>query len=265
MEGGERKKRTLGRLSCDTIVYAQIGLAAVQQIQLTRGILSRWVPSRAAIVCSPGCKSSNRQVAARSVRGQAGKSHPNCCWPGPIGAVLPPFLLVPGSQLRPCWVNSTKHNSILFFSIELYTLTSRLRTCESVASSTFAVLSNEICNSQSLDSISVIGISSLAFNQTKSAHCNTAFQLPTSNFQVSPNNHARVLYQTGQKLVEWSEHHGNCSSSHAVSALVESTDSNGVRVDPQAKPPLHPNRPYGSIHSQDRERDLENHIKTPTL
>lgn len=194
MEGErEKERRTLGRLSCDTIAYAQIGLAAVQQIQLTRGILSRWggVPSRAAIVCSPGCKSSNRQVAARSVRGQAGKSNPNCCWPGPIGAFLPSFLLVPGFPTPALLGQFNKTQLNPFFSIELYTLTNRLRTCESVASSTFAVLSNEICNSKSRDSVSVIGILSLAFNRLKSAHCNTS--VPTSNFQVSPNNHARVL------------------------------------------------------------------------
>lgn len=139
----------------------QIGLAADQG---TRGILSKvvgGVPSRAVIVCSPECQSSKRQVAARRVRGQAlasRKEQPQLllAWPN---RRLPSSLLTGPRFPTPALLgqfNKTQLN-LFFFPIELYTLTSSLRTCESVASSTFAVLSDEIDNSKSLDSISVTG------------------------------------------------------------------------------------------------------------
>lgn len=83
MEGGREKERTLGRLSCDTIAYWGASGPDRTSGRLAdpasgSDILSRWggrgVPSRTAIVCRPGCKNSNRQVAARCPRGQAGRN-----------------------------------------------------------------------------------------------------------------------------------------------------------------------------------------------
>jgi hypothetical protein len=226
------------------------------------------VPSRTATVCSPGWKSSTRQVAARGLRGQAGKKHPNCCWPGPIGVFRAPFLLVPDSQLRRCWACGplpfNKNTNSIFF-LRTNSTPKQLRTCEgwlrAVLRTTVDMLSADqpaIIRTIST-SISGIGMSSLASaretNQIN-AQCNTAFHLPG----LAQEPHKTTL-SNRSKVVEWSI---MAIARQAMPFPLSSTDSNGVRVDPQTKPPLHPNRPYGSKHSKTRARSLID-IKTPTL
>lgn len=152
-----------------------------------------------------------------------------------------------------------KHLSSLFFDTTSST-NSSLRTCELVASST--IDSVERCDLQFQQPRLNLWYRHIAcrIRSIKSTHSVTQrsnFQLPTSKScaKEPPKNSIKQVKNVGGV-----KHHGNCSSSHAVSALVESTDSNGVRVDPQTKPPLHPNRPYGSKHSN-TERDLEMILK----